>query len=98
MFPGLGSEKGSPCAGENDEVRSEQQKRNSQISSPAFAERDSKRNANDKTNHVSDVSDVRIITGYPALLCDHDHVVEEVNNRYQSLWREEQPGKLERAH
>jgi len=47
---------------------------------------------------VSDVGDVRVIAGDSALLIDHDEIVDEVDDRDQTLGCEEQPGKLERPH
>src|SRR5258707_10664017 len=73
----------------NDKIRSQKQQRDQKISFPMIAQRDSERESGEKTDDVRDVSDVRVIAGYPALLVDNDDIVDEVEDRDQSLRREE---------
>ena len=62
------------------------------------AQGDAERNPGDKADDVSDVGHVGVVAGDQAGIGDHDDVVEKVDDRHQSLRREEEPGKLERSH
>jgi len=59
---------------------------------------DAERDAAEEANDVGDVGDLRVVAGDAALLVNHDDVVDEVDDRDQSLRREEKPGELERPH
>ena len=80
------------------QIDSQEQQSNQQISFPVIAQGDSEREPGEETDDVSDIGDLRVVAGDPAFFIDHYDVVDEVNDRDQSLRREEKPGKLERAH
>lgn len=80
------------------QIDSQKQQSNQQIPFPMIAQGDSERESGEEADDVRDVRDVRIVAGDPALFVNHDDVVDEVNDRDQSLGREEKPGKLERPH
>ncbi len=63
-----------------------------------IAQGDSERESGEETDDVRDVGNMRVIARYPALFVDYDDVVNEVDDRDQSLRREEEPGELERSH
>ena len=58
----------------------EENEGNQQIPFPTVTKGNPERDPNDKANDVSDIGDVGIVTRYPALLGDHDDVVDEINN------------------
>jgi len=62
------------------------------------AQGDAERESGEETDDVSDIGDVRVVAGYAAFFVNNDEVVDEVDNRDQSLRREEEPGELERPH
>ena len=68
------------------------------MSLPMIAQSNSEWDAREKTDYMGNVSDLRVIAGYPALFVNHDDVVDEVDDRNQSLRREEKPRELERAN
>jgi len=65
---------------------------------PTIAQCDSKWDSGDETDDVRDVSDLRVVSGDPALLRGQDDVVDEVDNRDQSLRREKEPGEFQRPY
>src|SRR5688572_12109551 len=62
-----------------------------------IAQSDAEWQSGEKADDVSDVGDVRVVAGYAAFFIHHDDVVDKVNDRNQSLRREEKPGELERS-
>jgi hypothetical protein len=72
-------EKGSRCAAYDCEINSQEQQRNQQIPFPMIAQRDAERDSRQETDDVGDVSDVRVVAGYPALLVDHDDAANEMD-------------------
>ena len=56
-----------------------------------IAQSDAEWQSGEKADDMSNVGDVRVVAGYAAFFIDYDDVVDKVDDREQSLRREEKP-------
>ena len=82
--------------GYNDQVGCKEQQRDQKIPLPMIAPGDAEGDSRNEADDVGDVGDVGVVAGNPAFFVNHDKVVDEVDDRDQTLRREEEPGELER--
>lgn len=79
---------------QNSQIDRKDHKREQKILFPLTAQGHAERNANDKTDDVSDVSHMGIIAAHQARVRDDDEVVNKINQRHQALRRQKDPGKF----